>query len=93
MKKIDLGGRHAVVTGAAQGIGFATATRLLDSGAAVAIWDQDVDLMRQAAQSLAGASRYLADSIQALTSTPRPVEACATTTSWPASCQRSVGSM
>lgn len=54
MNKIDLGGRHAVVTGAAQGIGFATATRLLDSGAAVAIWDQDVDLMHQAAQSLAG---------------------------------------
>ena len=52
MNKIDLGGRHAVVTGAAQGIGFATATRLLDSGAAVAIWDQDVDRMRQAAQSL-----------------------------------------
>ncbi len=52
MNKIDLAGRHAVVTGAAQGIGFAIATRLLDSGAAVAIWDQDVDLMRQAAQSL-----------------------------------------
>ncbi len=51
MNKIDLGGRQAVVTGAAQGIGFATATRLLDSGAAVAIWDQDADLMRQAAQS------------------------------------------
>ncbi len=52
MNKIDLVGRHAVVTGAAQGIGFATATRLLASGAAVAIWDQDAALMAEAADTL-----------------------------------------
>ena len=39
--KIDLGGDNAVVTGGAQGIGRAIVERLLDSGAAVAIWDRD----------------------------------------------------
>ena len=39
--QIDLGGRKAVVTGGAQGIGRAIVERLLDSGAAVAIWDRD----------------------------------------------------
>ena len=38
---IDLGGRNAVVTGGAQGIGRAIVERLLESGAAVAIWDRD----------------------------------------------------
>src|SRR5215207_3585279 len=39
--QIDLAGRAAVVTGGAQGIGRAITARLLDSGAAVAIWDRD----------------------------------------------------
>ena len=40
-------GRRAVVTGGAQGIGQAIAERLLRSGAAVALWDQDaVELER-----------------------------------------------
>ena len=38
---IDLNGRIAVVTGGAQGIGRAIVERLLESGAAVAIWDRD----------------------------------------------------
>src|ERR1700754_1510215 len=38
---IDLGGRNAVVTGGAQGIGRAIVERLMGSGAAVAIWDRD----------------------------------------------------
>ena len=42
--RIDLDGRRAVVTGGAQGIGRAIVERLLDSGAAVAIWDRDVKL-------------------------------------------------
>ena len=45
--KIDLAGRFAVVTGGAQGIGRAIVERLLDSGAAVAIWDRDRALRRE----------------------------------------------
>jgi 2-dehydro-3-deoxy-L-rhamnonate dehydrogenase (NAD+) len=38
---LDLNGRVAVITGAARGIGYATAARALRSGAAVALWDAD----------------------------------------------------
>ena len=41
MNKIDLEGRTAIVTGAAQGIGRAVAERLIASGAEVMIWDMD----------------------------------------------------
>lgn len=49
---IDLKGRHAVVTGGAQGIGYAVAERLLASGARVALWDRDLALAEQAAAKL-----------------------------------------
>ena len=41
MNHIDLKDRVAVVTGGAQGIGYAISERLLRSGAAVALWDID----------------------------------------------------
>jgi len=41
MNQFDFGGRSAVVTGGAQGIGAAIAKRLRSSGAKVAIWDLD----------------------------------------------------
>ncbi len=41
MNKIDLIGEHAVVTGAAQGLGFAMAKRFVASGATVTLWDID----------------------------------------------------
>jgi 2-dehydro-3-deoxy-L-rhamnonate dehydrogenase (NAD+) len=47
MNEIDLRGRHAVVTGGAQGIGLAIATRLLASGASVTLWDKDAALLEQ----------------------------------------------
>jgi len=45
--QIDLKGRVAVVTGGAQGIGRAIVARLLTSGAAVAVWDRDLELASQ----------------------------------------------
>jgi 3-oxoacyl-[acyl-carrier protein] reductase len=48
VNSIDLKGRRAIVTGAAQGIGFAVARRLLDSGAAVSLWDRDAEFLEKA---------------------------------------------
>jgi 3-oxoacyl-[acyl-carrier protein] reductase len=53
MNQIDLGGRRAVVTGGAQGIGRAVAERFLASGAAVALWDRDAALVAATAAELA----------------------------------------
>jgi 3-oxoacyl-[acyl-carrier protein] reductase len=55
VNNIDLKGRRAIVTGAAQGIGLSVARRLLDSGAAVSLWDRDAELLEQThAISVAG---------------------------------------
>jgi 2-dehydro-3-deoxy-L-rhamnonate dehydrogenase (NAD+) len=53
MNTIDLSGRVAVITGGARGIGFATAERLLRSGAQVAIWDIDGARAKHSANELA----------------------------------------
>jgi NAD(P)-dependent dehydrogenase (short-subunit alcohol dehydrogenase family) len=58
--RIDLGGRNAVVTGGAQGIGRAIAERFLDSGASVAIWDHDLALARKTAEELQARGRVAA---------------------------------
>ena len=52
MNKIDLAHRNAIVTGAARGIGFAIATRLLESGASVSLWDVDAAALTDAAEKL-----------------------------------------
>jgi 3-oxoacyl-[acyl-carrier protein] reductase len=44
MNKLDFAGRHAIVTGGAQGIGAAIAKRLEASGARVTVWDLDGSL-------------------------------------------------
>jgi NAD(P)-dependent dehydrogenase (short-subunit alcohol dehydrogenase family) len=54
VNQIDLKGRVAVITGGAQGIGYATAERMLASGAAVVLWDADAGKLAQAKASLAG---------------------------------------
>jgi len=52
MNKIDLEGRAAVVTGGARGIGYAIAERMLSSGAAIALWDQDEEKLGEAQVAL-----------------------------------------
>lgn len=52
MNQIDLSHRHAVVTGGAQGIGLAIATRIVKSGASVSLWDRDAELLNTAQQQL-----------------------------------------
>ena len=51
---MDLGlkGKLALVTGSTAGIGFAIATRLLQSGARVCLWDRDADALKDAQQKL-----------------------------------------
>ena len=62
MNRIDLEGQVAVVTGGAQGLGFAIAHRLLASGARVSLWDKDSDLLEKAVVALgSGASRQCVD--------------------------------
>jgi 2-dehydro-3-deoxy-L-rhamnonate dehydrogenase (NAD+) len=56
MNRIDLDGQVAVVTGGAQGIGFAIAKRLVDSGAKVSLWDLNAELLNQAKAALGPAA-------------------------------------
>jgi 3-oxoacyl-[acyl-carrier protein] reductase len=53
MNNIDLHNRSAVITGGAQGIGYAVAERLLISGASVSLWDLDSESLDQASKKLA----------------------------------------
>jgi len=57
MNKIDLEGRVAVITGGAQGIGYAIAERMLASGASVALWDADGEKLAEAKGKLGQAGR------------------------------------
>ena len=52
MNQIDLKGRVAVITGGAQGIGYACAERMRRSGASVELWDRDAALLAKAQAAL-----------------------------------------
>ena len=53
MNQLDLKGRVAIVTGGAQGIGYAAAERMLQSGASVVLWDIDAARLALAEDALA----------------------------------------
>ena len=52
MNKIDLNNKTAIITGGAQGFGFAMTKRFLDSGANVIIWDIDEVELKKAVKEL-----------------------------------------
>jgi NAD(P)-dependent dehydrogenase (short-subunit alcohol dehydrogenase family) len=62
MNQIDLNGQVAVITGGAQGLGFAMAHRMLASGAKVSLWDRDAAALDKAVAALGeGASSKVVD--------------------------------
>src|SRR3954465_8481126 len=66
MKKIDLNGRCAVVTGGAQGVGRAITERFVASGAKVAIWDHDQPFAEKTAKQIGNAVTPFAGDVSAL---------------------------
>jgi 2-dehydro-3-deoxy-L-rhamnonate dehydrogenase (NAD+) len=52
VNQLDLKNRVALITGGAQGIGYATAERMLRSGASVMLWDRDAPLLAKTKDSL-----------------------------------------
>ncbi|MFZ9098217.1 MAG: SDR family NAD(P)-dependent oxidoreductase [Burkholderiaceae bacterium] len=56
MNTLDLNGRTAIITGAAQGIGLAIAQRFVASGAKVALWDMNLSGAQAAAKQLGAAA-------------------------------------
>lgn len=52
MNQIDLKNNVAVITGGAQGIGFAVAQRLAASGARIVLWDQNASALQDAQDKL-----------------------------------------
>jgi NAD(P)-dependent dehydrogenase (short-subunit alcohol dehydrogenase family) len=77
-KSIDLANRMAVVTGGAQGIGYAIAARLIESGARVALWDRDEALANEAAGALGGSGKAVTIAVEQ--SDPVSVKAAAEAT-------------
>ena len=58
---MQLAGKTALITGAARGIGLATARMFLDQGARVAMVDRDADALTEATSGLTGALPVVCD--------------------------------
>ena len=56
MNTLDLNGRTAIITGAAQGIGLAIAQRFVASGAKVALWDMNLSGAQAVVKQLGAAA-------------------------------------
>jgi 3-oxoacyl-[acyl-carrier protein] reductase len=61
---VDLKGRVAVITGGARGIGYATAARMLASGATAVLWDIDADKLAEAAGELSALGPVSTDVVE-----------------------------
>jgi 2-dehydro-3-deoxy-L-rhamnonate dehydrogenase (NAD+) len=77
VNQIDLHGRRAVITGAAEGFGRAIAGRFLASGAIVSLWDVNAELLGATSRTLAAQGRVHAVTVDVANATD--VE-CATAT-------------
>jgi 2-dehydro-3-deoxy-L-rhamnonate dehydrogenase (NAD+) len=64
MNQIDLKGRVAVITGGAQGIGYAVAERMLNSGASVVLWDIDALRLIDAENALAKLGKVTTSTVE-----------------------------
>jgi len=69
MNSYDFDDQVAVITGGAQGIGYAVAKRMIENGAKVIIWDFDTDLAQASASELGATALHCDvsdwDSVQA----------------------------
>lgn len=64
MNQLDLNGRIAVITGGAQGIGYAVAERMLKSGAAVALWDINEAQLAKAVDALSALGKVSTEVVE-----------------------------
>src|SRR3954465_10485604 len=64
MNQLDLKGRVAIVTGGARGIGYATAERMLTSGAEVSLWDIDSNALEPASRALSERGKVTTEQVE-----------------------------